>query len=211
MFFFRPFSRPKINLPKSPHISKLSDHVAAFSCPPICQDCTVCVMNHVDNNVLKLNAHSRGASEWIEYSFTCSGISTLKCAAYQTHQQKFYFINHTDGLLIVDASKIRVDPESCRYAKSVPAKPTKPKSEIFLPDKNYFKKTDMKKKLGFAEDEDVSFSICGTQRQSDGMNNFVRSETICDRKHDRESKTRQFKGVWIYPKFYQTSPSDQTW
>lgn len=115
------------------------------------------------------------------------------------------------GLLIVDACKIGVDPESCGYAKSVPAKPKKPKSEKILPDKNYFKKTDMKKKLGFAEDEDVSFSICGTHRQSDGMNNFVHSETINDRKHDRESKTRQSKGVWIYPKFYQTSPSDQTW
>lgn len=115
-------------------------------------------MNHVDNKLLKLNVLSRRASEWIEYSVICSGIGTLKCAAYQTHQQKFYFINHTDGLLIVDAGKIGVDPESCRYAKSVPAKPKKPKSEKILPDMNYFKKTDMKKKLGFAEDEDVSLN-----------------------------------------------------
>lgn len=44
MFFFRPFSKTKIDLPDFP-TKVLRDYVAAFSCPPTSQDCTVCVIN----------------------------------------------------------------------------------------------------------------------------------------------------------------------
>lgn len=44
IFFFCPFSRARIDLPRFPH-QEMSDHVAAFSCPPTSLECIVSVMN----------------------------------------------------------------------------------------------------------------------------------------------------------------------
>lgn len=44
IFFFCPFSRARIDLTQFPH-QEMSDHIAAFSCPPTSLDCIVSIIN----------------------------------------------------------------------------------------------------------------------------------------------------------------------
>ncbi|KAL6271752.1 hypothetical protein ACE6H2_028663 [Prunus campanulata] len=166
MFFFRPFSKTKIDLPGCPFL-ELSDHVAAFSRAPTSRDCTVCVINRVNDYELKLHLLR---------------IGTINCAVYHTQKQEFYVFDRRDRVLII-VSTIH-NPLSWRFSR--------------WSSEYYFKNTDMKKKLGLPDDVDVSFSTCGTQRNISG-----------DRVE--ESKSRQLKGVWIYPKFCQVPPKEETW
>ncbi|KAB2632338.1 hypothetical protein D8674_028585 [Pyrus ussuriensis x Pyrus communis] len=204
MFFFRPFSKTKIDLSESP-ISKVSDHVAAFSCHPISLDCTICVTGRINNDELEVNVLRCEANKWVQVNIrsTRAMISTTECNAYRTRKQGFYFLDRKDGLLVVPISKSTVSPE---VSSVTDATHTTSKAEIFSTYKKYFKSTNMKEKLGIAVDEDVSISTCGTQTQEDGNDTFIYNETI-----PGECKSPKYKGVWIYPKFYQIYPKDQSW
>ncbi|CAB4311967.1 unnamed protein product [Prunus armeniaca] len=207
MFFFQPFSKTKIDLPGCP-LSELSDHVAAFSCAPTSWACEVCVINRINDYELKLHLLRRGDKEWFQHDIPCSGIDTIKCAAYRTDEQEFYFFDNRDRLFIVFTDHNLV---GWRFSRWSPVDPTGPQPKFFV-SKSYFMNTDMKKKLGLAmaNHEDVSFSTCGTQRKSGGKDSFVYNESISSNRIE-ESKSRQLKGVWIYPKFYRVPPKEETW
>ncbi|KAH0978502.1 hypothetical protein GBA52_028221 [Prunus armeniaca] len=100
LFFFRPFSKTKIDLPGCPFL-ELSDHVAAFSCVPTSRDCTVSVINRVNDYEPKLHLLRRGAKEWFQYDIPCSGFGTINCAVYHTQKQEFYFFDRRDCVLII--------------------------------------------------------------------------------------------------------------
>ncbi|CAB4291756.1 unnamed protein product [Prunus armeniaca] len=100
LFFFRPFSKTKIDLPGCPFL-ELSDHVAAFSCVPTSRDCTVSVINRVNDYEPKLHLLRRGAKEWFQYDIPCSGFSTINCAVYHTQKQELYFFDRRDCVLII--------------------------------------------------------------------------------------------------------------
>ncbi|KAM1024381.1 hypothetical protein ACFX13_038395 [Malus domestica] len=142
MFFFRPFSKTKIDLPESP-ISKVSDHVAAFSCHPISQDCTVCVTGRINDHELEVNVLRRGANKWVQVNIrsTRAMISTIECTAYRTHTQRFYFLDRKDGLLVVPISKGTVSPEVSGFTD---ATNSTSKAEIVGARKAHFKSTNMK-------------------------------------------------------------------
>ncbi|CAB4311969.1 unnamed protein product [Prunus armeniaca] len=183
LFFFRPFSKTKIDLPGCPFL-ELSDHVAAFSCVPTSRDCTVSVINRVNDYEPKLHLLRRGAKEWFQYDIPCS----------ETVCSLSYLLFH--------------NPLSWRFSRWSSEYSVGPKSD-FIAYASYFKNTDMKKKLGLPDDVDVSFSTCGTQRKSGDLDSFVYSESISGDRVE-ESKSRQLKGVWIYPKFFQVPPKEET-
>ncbi|ONH93780.1 hypothetical protein PRUPE_8G252000 [Prunus persica] len=206
MFFFRPFSKTKIDLPGCPFL-ELSDHVAAFSCAPTSRDCTVSVINRVNDYELKLHLLRRGAEEWFQYDIPCSGIGTINCAVYHTEKQELYFFDHTDRVLIIVSTIHK--PISWRFSRRSSEYSVGLKSD-FIVYASYFKNTDMKKKLGLPDDVDVSFSTCGTQRKSGDQDSFVYCESISGDRVE-ESKSHQLKGIWIYPKFCQVPPKEETW
>ncbi|PRQ26250.1 putative F-box domain-containing protein [Rosa chinensis] len=212
MFFFRPFSKTKIDLPNFP-VSELTDHVAAFSSPPTSPDCTVCVINRStsNDNELELNLLCRGGGNgWIQHKLDCPrfSIDTIKCAAY-SKLGEFSFLDHGDNKLKLSVTHNR---EICwKNNKVVEAKDDLPGN--FYYQMEYFKKTDMMNKLGLAAlHEDVSFSVCGTQTEYNGTDYFIYNEIYSISNHHEESNSpRKFKGVWIYPRFYQISPREQSW
>lgn len=200
MFFFHPFSRTKIDLPKFP-VSELSDHVAAFSSPPTSQDCTVCVVSRRSGDELELNVLHCGASEWIQHKYD-HPIDTIKCAAYV--KEEFYFFDSRDELITLSTKDL-----SWRRHIIVSCKSKKLKSpDQFFCRRDYFQSKDIRKKLGLAAD--ASISIRGTQMQPGGVGTFVFNETITGNRV-QESKSRKFKGVWIHPRFYLTSPKHESW
>ncbi|CAN6558600.1 unnamed protein product [Malus baccata var. baccata] len=203
MFFFRPFVPMKINLPKFP-ASELSDHVAAFSSPPTSQDCMVCVMSRKSDGEFELNVLHRGAKEWTQHKYD-RPIDTIKCAAYRNGE--FYFLDSKSGY-ITFAKDLSWNRD---YLVEVSNEVTecRPSPDYFYTEDSYFQTKDMKKKLGLADD--ASISTCGTLKQYHGLPQFVFNETISGNRV-QEPESRQFKGVWIYPKmFYQTSLKDEIW
>lgn len=214
MFFFHPFSKTKIDLPKFPN-SDLTNHVAAFSSPPTSADCTVCVLSRSTSNddELKLYLLRRGCNEWNQQhklNIPRSSIDTIKCAAY-SKVREFYFLDHGDNLLTLSVTP----NQEIRWRTSKVVDTFDNSPGTFHPRPKYFEKADMMNKLGLADHhEDVSFTVCGTQTEHHGVDKFIYNE-IYEKisNHDEESKSQQrkFKGVWIHPTLNQISPKEQSW
>jgi hypothetical protein len=199
MFFYCPFSRAKIDLPKFPH-TVLSEHASAFSSPPTSCECIVAVMHRDLEYGLELHVLCRGADTWtrrkldsaIQYELSAFGMATYM-------NETFYFFDRKNGVIISP-----VKDKSClRY--DVVKKDNSTTRKYFVPTRSPFVDSDMKKKLGLGED--VSVSICGTIRQYNCNDIIMFSE---DLEAAKESENRHLKGVWIQPRFFQVSPN-QSW
>ncbi|KAI5335636.1 hypothetical protein L3X38_025769 [Prunus dulcis] len=78
----------------------------------------------------------------------------------------------------------------------------------------YLDKKNVKQQLGIGRD--VSISPCGIQiRVLDGEDSVVfnENESIVSAEQSSSSKTKSpdFKGIWIHPRFRQISPIHQSW
>ncbi|PSS06430.1 F-box/kelch-repeat protein [Actinidia chinensis var. chinensis] len=205
MFFFCPFTRAKIDLPKFPHV-ELSDHVATLSSPPTSEDCIVCVINRKDIYQMELNVLHRGAEMWTKIDHDCpwGSLETVTSAAY--FEGIFYFLDAQKKLLTYAINKKK-------WAKYLILDREKPSnSGNYLPftyKVNYFMKADLKNCL--ALEDDVSVSTCGTTiTLADGDEEYdlvIHNERV---EASKVPTTRHLKGIWIQPRFLQIAPN-QSW
>ncbi|PQP97886.1 F-box protein [Prunus yedoensis var. nudiflora] len=218
IFFFCPFSRAKIDLPKLP-ASQLCEHVAALSSPPTCQDCIVSVISRINDLELELNVLHRGANEWIRHqrNFTPWPVNRIECGAF--HNGEFYFFACGGDRLIqvafTAAGNLQWQCFSILPVSAVWAPPPAEDEIVTLRDEmDYLDKKNVKQQLGMGRD--VSISTCGTQiRVLDGQDRVVFNEngSIVSAEQSSSSKTKSpdFKGIWIHPRFCQISPIHQSW
>ncbi|XP_050365604.1 uncharacterized protein LOC126784162 [Argentina anserina] len=218
MFFFHPFSKTKIDIPKFPY-SELSDHVAAFSSPPTSADCAVCLIRRSTSNddQLDLNLLRRGGgNEWKHYKIDCPQwyIDIIKYAGYGKIGE-FYFFDDKDQHISFKVPRENKKVSWHAWTTRVTSALTEIPAGAYYRSKTYFTEAEMLNKLGLPADEDVLFSICGTQTELNDFDKFIFDENyefIKTSDHPEESKRqRKFKGVWIYPRFYQTSLKEQRW
>ncbi|XP_021811043.1 F-box protein At3g56470-like [Prunus avium] len=218
IFFFCPFSRAKIDLPKLP-ASQLCEHVAAFSSPPTCQDCIVSVISRINDLELELNVLHRGGNEWIRHqrNFTPWPVNRIECGAF--HNGEFYFFacggDRLIQVAVTAASNLQWQCFSILPVSAVSAPPPAEDEIVSLRDEmGYLDKKNVKQQLGMGRD--VSISTCGTQiRVLDGQDRVVFNEngSIVSAEQSSSSKTKSpdFKGIWIHPIFCQISPIHQSW
>ena len=200
MFFYCPFSRAKIDIPKFPHLV-LSEHASAFSSPPTSCECIVAVMHRDLEYGLELYVLYRGADTWtrrklnsIQYKLSAFGFATY-------NNGTFYFFDKIDATVAFSVKDKRcLKYNIVKKDKSIPRK-ILPCARV----KNLFVKFNMKKKLGLQDD--TSVSTCGTILQCDGIDNIIFNENL---EAAGESGNRRVKGVWIQPRFFQVS-SNQSW
>ncbi|KAE8009621.1 hypothetical protein FH972_006049 [Carpinus fangiana] len=202
IFFFCPFSRAKIHLPKLP-FSEITNHVATFSSPPTSENCVVAVISRsCESEELELNMLQRGADEWTNHttSWPLSLLGALKGAAF--YEGCFSFFDGVDKVV-----RFCVESQDWGFFRLGPvpreklAADVKGRLQIF-PRREQFASMGMDRRLGLSED--VSISTCGTQGSLYGINEVVFCETI---DATESSKTRYLKGVWIQPRFFQVSPT----
>ncbi|RYR36146.1 hypothetical protein Ahy_A10g051180 isoform A [Arachis hypogaea] len=215
MFFFCPFSRAKIDLPDCP-FTDLSEHVAAFSADPTCQDCVVVVVSRKSEVELELHLLRRGNKEWHKHCHRCvrSTLNTVSGAAFS--EEKFQFLDADDGLVTFNAdgksSKSWANYRIVNHGSSKDVETLE-----YHVRKNMFGVLNIGQRLGFrgGEDDVVSISICGTMILGIQWLHILRndsvilSETIVpDQQH--VALARQIKGVWIQPRYVQVPPG-LTW
>ncbi|OVA13490.1 F-box domain [Macleaya cordata] len=165
MFFFCPFSRAKIDLPKLPNVDDgpISRRTAAFSSPPTSLDCILCVGTNTSYNPQFLGGYNkfvlhvlrRGANEWDEHEFRHlpHRMNISRCAMFS--KGTIYFVHSfTTG--------VAFSLEEKQWFNI-------PTTQEFLPRvrpemDDYFSNGD-KGKLGLKDID--SLSICGTQIGSD--------------------------------------------
>ncbi|KAL6214805.1 hypothetical protein ACLB2K_014237 [Fragaria x ananassa] len=203
VFFFCPFSRAKIDLPNFP-ASQLSDHIAAFSSPPTSQDCILCVISRANNDEWELNLLRHGAEEWTKHNYSSKPykIDAIKGAAYHKEGREFYFYDpkpHPKGLVF---STDNLNVQYYQIVRNGLGTSTLP----FDYCKDYFVTENLKNKLELAEN--VSISTCGIQMEIGGR--IICGESITADGVTDQSSSRQLKGVWIHPRFYQVSSNNQS-
>ncbi|KAF9623173.1 hypothetical protein IFM89_037754 [Coptis chinensis] len=153
VFFFCPFSRARIDLPKFPH-SNLSDHVAAFSSSPASPDCVVCVIKHSNGITLEVNMLKRGATEWIAHKHE-NRLTSITGAIF--YDGIFYFLDSGRSLITLS-----IDSET--FDDYFILDPNAPGTAVvgtlpFAYRRKYFSDS-MKQKMGLENGE--SLSTCGT-------------------------------------------------
>lgn len=212
MFFFHIFSRRRIDLPKFPLFSDLTDHVASVSSSPTSQDCVVCVISRSSDEALDVKALLLGDRVWLSLKVNHSRAQTdtIKCSVY--HSGTFIFFDDIhDNLnmptIFIENRSICYIREQIEIVANEEIDQKQPKSKGIYRFENYYlgpKFPDMKNKLGLTEN--VLISTCGTTVRSNGVNNLIFNESVSD--GDDESKNRRFKGVWIQPALSQNSFKD---
>lgn len=224
MFFLCPFSRARIGLPNFPH-SKLTNHVAAVSCPPSSRDCIVAIINHCDNDCTELHVISRLSWCWTTNKIHCRWlwIDTIKTATYV--RGNFYFLgDKEDGGLVqcivyrpywnsVENGRLRVvdpylTPEDRQLQESKAPfgilKGLIERESPYCP----IVVTEFVRSLGVKEllcfNDDVSMSTCGTlfNRMLIFSENIEATPNIQGVKGVWSHRVR---GVWVHPRFHQIS------
>ncbi|KAJ1396437.1 F-box-like domain superfamily [Sesbania bispinosa] len=200
LFFFCPFSREKIDLPKCPllELSDDSEYIAAFSSSPTSQDCTVVVIRRWQQIVLQLYLLCCGDNQWTEHEYLCplGDLSTIRAATYG--EGAFHISDGFFGLVIFDArtKKWRTKAGVSSIKKYDTGALNCKISRLC------FWSNNLRENLGL--EANVSISICGTLiPQSDGLDELIQNERI-EAAHG--SKSRQLKGVWIQPRYFQIAP-----
>jgi hypothetical protein len=208
IFFFCPFSRAKIHLPKLP-FSEITDHVAAFSSPPTSENCVVAVMSRSSESEVEVNMLQRGADAWTSHKTVHPQelLGAPKAAAF--HGGAFQLFDNLDRVAVFS-----VENQSWEFFRIVFASKEKSSladaEDVLCVSRNRLKKflrLGMDERLGLSKD--VSISTCTTQISSDKIDEVVFCETF-DAAQTHDSETRHLKGVWIQPRFFQVSPN-QSW
>ncbi|XP_059436159.1 F-box protein At4g00893-like [Corylus avellana] len=204
IFFFCPFSRAKIHLPKLP-FSEITDHVATFSSPPTSENCVVAVISRSsESEELEVNMLQRGADAWTNHKTSCplAALGAVKGAAF--YEGCFSFFDSVDKLV-----RFYVESQDWGFFRLAVAprekRPPEANGLEFIPRRKQFVSLGMDKRLGLSED--VSISTCGTQVSFCNVDEVLFCETI---DAAESSKTSHLKGVWIQPRFFQVSPT-QSW
>ncbi|XP_050236230.1 uncharacterized protein LOC126686228 [Mercurialis annua] len=207
VYFFCPFSRAKIELPKLDNLGSLSNYIATFSSLPTSQDCLVSITyKNGSSKTIELYVIRRGDKEWTKCSHSHENVKSLgqiKCLAY-----------YEDELSILDAHKKSIinyyfKSLTWKHYDIVPPSYAGPSTSNlpFLVKNCYFKDKKMREKLGL--EKNVSVSICGSACLLGKQNVVIFSENI-DAVEGSEQERRKLKGVWIHPRFFLLPP-DQTW
>ncbi|MED6195225.1 hypothetical protein PIB30_035922 [Stylosanthes scabra] len=205
MFFFCPFSRSKIDLPSCP-FTELSEHIAAFSADPTCEDCVVVVVRKSEQE-LELHSLRKGNKDWRKHSHRCSrsALNTVSGAGFS--ENKFQFLDAHDGLVTFnpDGKSSKNSWMSYRIVSHSSSKDLE--SLEYGIRKNMFGLLNMADRLGLkgSEDDNVSISTCGAMifglrwlplLRGDSI---ILSETIAAAAADGQPVARHVKGITTVP------------
>ncbi|OVA04378.1 F-box domain [Macleaya cordata] len=215
MFFFCPFSRAKIDLPKFSHddeeeLMLMSHIIATFSSAPTYPDCIVCVVGtkiistHHQSS-LELNVLRRGASEWVKYKYDKSeNLKNVFTYAVLCDDEILYLL---DSKLLVLIFSLQDEKWLVRFIipDDVIPDPSRVVGTIPFQSKREECTDQLKQKLGLKESD--SLTTCGTTIQGSDSLTCIHNQDI---QGDDEDEFSHKKGVWIQPRFFQL-PANQTW
>ncbi|EXC34677.1 F-box/kelch-repeat protein [Morus notabilis] len=201
IFFFCPFSRARIDLPRldGPELSDLD--VAVFSAPPSSRDCAVAVARRKSPSVLGLTLIRRGEEKWTVLEFYASLSTTVSCGAYRGGS--FYFFDSKDGLAIFS-----LESQELKTYRVVPPRSPNDTKNASTTEKIPFSchRDQLNDKKWAAIPDDVSISTCGTFVKSNDNDFVIFNESLGE-----QSDGRRLKGVWIHPRFFQISKDEISW
>lgn len=186
-----------------PSLTTLRPH-CSISSPPTSQDCILRVISRANNDEWELNLLRHGAEEWTKHNYSSKPykIDAIKGAAYHKEGREFYFYDpkpHPKGLVF---STDNLNVQYYQIVRNGLGTSTLP----FDYCKDYFVTENLKNKLELAEN--VSISTCGIQMEIGGR--IICGESITADGVTDQSSSRQLKGVWIHPRFYQVSSNNQS-
>ncbi|CAI9781134.1 unnamed protein product [Fraxinus pennsylvanica] len=201
IFFFCPFSRARIDLPQFPH-QEISDHIAAFSCPPTSLECIVSIINRSDESTLEINALKRGETVWTTHTFERNkwSFGTIIGGIFNDIKGAFFYLDNARKLLSFSTEESK---EKNYNIYQLFANPPDNKSvgNGYLPiccDRSYFRRSGLQDWIGLKDD--ISISICGAIIPTHRINILISNECI---KASNGSAECQMKGIWIQPRFFQ--------
>ncbi|XP_022899421.1 F-box protein At3g56470-like [Olea europaea var. sylvestris] len=206
IFFFCPFSQARIDLPWFPH-QEISEHIAAFSCPPTSLECIVSIINRCDENTLEINVLKRGENAWTTHTFELNkqSFGTIIGGIFDDEMGTFYYLDNASQTLTfsMEASK-----ETNYVIYQIVTDSPDDKSVGYLPfcfEKSYFRHSDLQDRIGLKDE--FSISICGAIIRGHGVNILINNECI---EASNRSEKCQMKGIWIQPRFFKI-PTTQSW
>ncbi|KAK4259643.1 hypothetical protein QN277_005953 [Acacia crassicarpa] len=219
LFFFCPFSRAKIEIPPCPLILEQSqsesDLYAAFSYYPTDPDCTLVVVIKRKNDAkMKLCMLHRGEYEWTFHEHIASDqfVGQISSVAFQ--ERAFHFWDEYSERVVVFqydtmtwVNYFVIHGEQQEIAASITLDyrvKAEANEEIFSS-----KRVEMKQLLGIDHHDLCSISICGAT--SDAKHHGTSHEFLEEEEDIANKPRREFKGVWLQPRFYQISEDQQRW
>lgn len=202
LFFFCPFSRARIDLPRFPD-SELSNPVGAFSTPPTSPECMICVSNQCDDLKVDLYVLNRGASIWTKHERKSrkQELGTITGAMYCEEESSFYFLDSIRELLKFSVKDKKFFP----YTIVPPREDSDCELLPFDYIVNYFTDCGLKACMGLQDD--ASISTCGTTLPGEKCDTCVNNEMA---EAFNWPATSQLKGIWIQARFLQVPPT-QGW
>ncbi|XP_054795889.1 F-box protein At4g00893-like [Prosopis cineraria] len=220
LFFFCPFSRARIEIPRCPLTSEQSesesDHLfAAFSSYPTNPDCTVVAIKRKDKETLKLCRLRRGESEWTFHEHICPIAFLDRIKSSALYKRAFHFLAESSRVLV------SFEYDTMKWLNYMLSPTRNPKIDTaekldYWVDKNWAKKESfssmsdkMKNLLGI--EDPCSISICGAMiLRGDANDRVIPHEVLEDDQYKESMLRRELKGVWLQPRFHQIS-QDQRW
>eukprot|EP00257_Ricinus_communis_P025970 XP_025013384.1 F-box protein At3g56470-like [Ricinus communis] len=207
IYFFCPFSRAKIDLPKLQNLASVPNHLAAFPSAPTSQDCFVSIVCRDETSspeMIQLYVLLRGDKEWTKHTYSHTSVGELdkiKCVAY--YDDELHIMDARTQILITYSFKTSMWKKHTILHYPVPHAPFLK----FCMASSYFQERDLREKLDL--EGDVSVTICGSAFKigTKNLDRVIFSESI---DATGGSVTRRVKGVWIHPRFF-ILPPNQSW
>ncbi|KAL2535584.1 F-box protein-like [Forsythia ovata] len=205
IFFFCPFSRARIDLPLVPH-QEISNHIAAFSCPPTSSECIVSIINRCDENTMEIYVLKRGDTTWAKHSFERNkwNFGTIIGGIFDDKKETFYYLDNSSKTLTFSLKETK--ERNCIIYRIVHDAPD-PKTNClpFYYQQSYFMDSGLQ---GWIElKDDVSISTCGATTPGHKYNILISNECI---ESSKGTANCQMKGIWIQPRFFQI-PTTHSW
>ncbi|XP_026420136.1 F-box/kelch-repeat protein At1g57790-like [Papaver somniferum] len=204
LFFYRPYSHAKIELPKFPTQQLFDDHTATFSSTPISPDCMVFIGTRTSSTHLVLNVLRRGANVWVQYEETIYGPDPN--FTFMTFCSSGEFCSGGELNLVSKTRNVIFSVEEKRWMHRVLVPSNTPGSSP-VPWENRDPKIELKRKLGLGKGD--SLTICGTEMI--GEHNTCISNQEIKAVEEEGVDIRHNKGVWINPQFFQLPLNQNSW
>nr|XP_018625131.2 uncharacterized protein LOC104092630 [Nicotiana tomentosiformis] len=200
IFFFCPLSRARIDLPSFQE-SKIFEGAAAFTSPPLSIDCATAIICRKNYRILEVNVLERGVSSWVKYEFDLGDrfFGMVRGATFA--DGCFHILDDEDGLVTFDLKNnhFKIYKVVIKGGGNYPSA----ESLQFLYKEKYFRRNGFRKRMKLGKD--VTISACAASYAgSDDSVILIKNEEI---KAKEEFGTRDFKGIWIQPRFFQLPPN----